>query len=451
MKLSSWGRFPSIENSRIQQASTETIHRLLQQPTITPRGLGRSYGDSALGANVVSSSRLDKFISFDSENGLLHCQSGVSMGEILAVVLPQGWFLPVLPGTQYVTVGGAISSDIHGKNHHIDGCFSECVEEFTLALAEGEFKVCSRHENSELFHGACGGMGLLGFIIDAKIKLRAISSAYLSQQNYTRSTLQEAFDTFEETAASPYSVAWLDCVAKGKRLGRSILYTGRHVDDAEISNRKQKLMNSKVHAPSLFTVPFSTPSAFLNRYSMGLFNELYYQLGSRVNDSANLRKNLIHYQKYFFPLDRIKQWNRLYGRNGFLQYQFVVPTESAYPAIKAVLQEITSQGKGSFLCVLKKFGASNTNLLSFPEPGYTLTLDFKHQSTLFPMLDKLDAIILAHGGRLYLAKDARMSKDVFRSSYPNWQAFTELKQKVDPNNKFVSEQAKRIGLLGQLQ
>jgi len=448
MSLSSWGRYPALKDFRQRSATTETCFEVLQQESsLIPRGLARSYGDSALAPTVLTTAQLDKFISFDKVNGLLHCQSGVSLGNILELILPHGWFLPILPGTQFVTVGGAIASDIHGKNHHVDGCFSESIEEFTLVLADGEQKICSRSENPELFHGVCGGMGLLGLVIDAKVKLAPVQSAYLSQNSFACSNLEGSIEAFNESDDAHYSVAWLDCLAKGDKLGRSILYTAHHADASELPQQKLALSKTKTKPSSLFSVPFTTPAFLLNPYSLGSFNSFYYRLGSKSTSIEEPVKKLIHYQSYFFPLDRIQHWNRLYGRKGFLQYQFVVPTDSAFHAIETVLKKITQHGKGSFLSVLKKFGAENDNLLSFPQPGFTLALDFKYQKSLFPLLNQLDAIVLDHGGRLYLAKDAQMAEDSFRKFYPDWQVFTELKQRVDPQKKFTSEQAKRIGLV----
>ena len=348
--------------------------------------------------------------------------------------MPKGWFLPVVPGTRFVCVGGAIASDIHGKNHHRDGCFSEFVDSLDLMLADGTTVSCSRTENGDLFHATCGGMGLTGMILSARLRLLAIKSASLEQTTVVAPSLNAVMDAFESHQNAHYSVAWLDCMAGGRDTGRSLLYLGEHSEQGRLIP----------HGEPRLSVPFSTPGMLLNTMTMGAFNRLYFAMGQRGKAVRQL-----HYGPFFFPLDGISHWNRLYGGRGFLQYQFVVPTEGARAAITAVLGKVQAQGKGSFLSVLKKMGKANQNLLSFPMDGYTLTLDFKFQRSLMPLLDELDAIVLDHGGRLYLAKDARMSKKVFRASYPHWETFMEIRHRVDPRGVFGSLQSQRLGLSGE--
>ncbi len=433
MLIHGWGRYPRIDAEVIEPESTSALESLLAQSTKAshiPRGAGRSYGDSALAETVISSRYLDNFYSLDEEQGILHCGAGLTIDQLLSVCIPRGWFLPVVPGTKFVSIGGAIAADIHGKNHHRAGSFCDFVDSFTLALASGELRKCSRIENKELFHGACGGMGLLGVIVDVTLRLEKVTSVFIDCQALPTANLQDTFDTLQEHSNARFVVAWLDCLAQKDQLGRGIV----HVGEYDNSNRL------KLHQRWGPTVPFSTPSILLNRHSMGLFNRLYYRLQSGSSTSNE------SYDEFFFPLDSIKHWNRLYGRKGFMQYQFVLPEESAREGMSQILQQVAGAGKGSFLAVLKQFGNANANLLSFPRSGMTLTLDFKLEDSLFPMLESLDAIVLEHGGRHYLAKDARLSESVFKAGYPDWQAFHSLKQEVDPNERFASLQSERIGL-----
>lgn len=435
MILDSWGRYPQTIAQVLEPLDSDALQRLLKahakDAAMIPRGAGRSYGDSALAELVMSSRFLDSFLSLDPDEGIIHCGAGVNLDSILKVCIPHQLFLPVLPGSKFVTVGGAIAADVHGKNHHLDGSFGEHVIGFNLLLASGEVVFCSRTENPELFHASCGGMGLTGIIIDAKLNLRKVSGVTIKRRSIIGSNLPATFEILEANNSSTYSVAWLDCLARGESLGRSVVYLAEHGEDQRFEYKQRFAVN----------VPFTTPGFLLNKFSMGVFNGSYFNLKKQLpkSDTSN-------YDAYFFPLDNIGNWNRLYGGKGFLQYQFVIPTESALEGITKVLEKVSAAGKGSFLSVLKKFGKSNANLLSFPVEGYTLTLDFKREKSLFPLLLELDDIVLAHGGRLYLAKDARMTENTFKQSYPNWEQFMELKEKVDPQNIFGSLQSTRLGL-----
>lgn len=438
MEVNGWGRFPRTTATVFTPVDASSINELLQRQepdsSFIAHGGGRSYGDSALAPRLISSRFLDSFLQLDSDAGIIRCHSGISLDEMLKVLIPRGWFLPVLPGTRFVTLGGAIAADIHGKNHHLAGSFSQHLIEFSLLTASGDILTCSKTENSELFAATCGGMGLTGIIIDAAIQCEKVSSVLINQRSLVAMNLKECFSLIEENETSTYSVAWLDCLSSGDALGRSVIYLGEH---SENTNGSELL-----HRPcKSISVPFNSPGFLLNTYSMKLFNKAYFKLQSRARNESSLS-----YDKYFFPLDTIAHWNRFYGSKGFLQYQFVIPTEAALEGIGEVLQAVSAAGKGSFLSVLKKFGEGNSNLLSFPRAGYTLTLDFKWQKSLPALLDCLDEIVLAHGGRHYLAKDARMSESVFKQSYPNWEKFLEIKQRIDPEEVFASLQSTRLGL-----
>jgi decaprenylphospho-beta-D-ribofuranose 2-oxidase len=439
MEAMGWGRYPKTTAELIQPADSRALQKFIasqkKSASCIGRGSGRSYGDSALAEQLVSSRFLDNFLELDQQQNVLRCGAGVKLGDILKICIPRGLFLPVLPGTKAVSVGGAIAADVHGKNHHIDGSFCAHVQRISLVLASGELVTCSEQENPELFRATCGGMGLTGVISDATLSLDSIPSSYINQRSLVANNLAECFEHIEDNADSKYSVAWLDCLATDKNLGRSVLYLGEH---AASKNRKTDTMYRE---SSGLGVPFSIPSFLLNKTTVSSFNASYFGMQKRKKSNTTLGCD-----NYFFPLDSISNWNRLYGSKGFLQYQFVIPNEGALEGITSVLEKIAEKGKGSFLTVLKKFGDSNENLLSFARSGYTLTLDFKNEPALFPLLEDLDRIVLAHDGRLYLAKDARMSEEVFKASYPNWERFMTIKNKYDPDNRFASLQSNRLGL-----
>lgn len=430
MVLQGWGRYPRTEGLTLWPSALGDIPQMLGQPLI-PRGYGRSYGDSSLAPVALETRRCNHLLAFDQSNGLLHCQAGASLSDILAVFVPLGWFLPVTPGTRFISVGGAIASDVHGKNHHVDGCFSTCLEEMELLLADGSRVTCSRSERGELFRATCGGMGLTGIILTAKLRLRRVPSAFIEQTTHKASNLDEALDLFERHHASTYSVAWIDCLARGKALGRSLLMLGEHSPEGGLQLPMRPALG----------IPMDMPGFLLNRYSIQAFNALYY---NRIQRPESHQR--VSYEGFFYPLDGISQWNRLYGREGFVQYQFVIPREAGLLGLRAILKRIADSQRGSFLAVLKAFGPHNGNLLSFPLEGYTLALDFKMEPNLLPLLDELDAMVLDHGGRLYLTKDARMSAATFKRSYPNWQQFQAVRASVGALGRFASLQSRRLGL-----
>lgn len=434
MLIHGWGRHPVID-AEVQSPQTftsvkTTLSRGNEQAVIA-RGMGRSYGDSALAPHVVSTSYLNLLLGFDPTTGVVQCEAGVTLAELLDVFVPHGWFLPVTPGTKFVSVGGAIASDVHGKNHHLDGCFSEYVERFSLLLANGDIVNCSRSEHADLFHASCGGMGLTGIILEATIRLRPIQSTLIDQVTYKASNLTEAVELFDAHHAAPYSVAWIDCLSTGSSLGRSLVMLGRHAKSGGLAPRNKRPL----------TVPVDMPPALLNRFSISAFNALYFH---RIRQSP-LQQH-VHYEPFFYPLDGIHHWNRLYGKKGFTQYQFALPKQGGAEGMAAILKKIAASGRGSFLAVLKVFGKENANLLSFPIEGYTLALDFKLEDGLFPLLEELDAMVLDYGGRIYLTKDVRMSEATFKRSYPRWEQFQSTRAQYGAQGKFVSEQSKRLGM-----
>jgi FAD/FMN-containing dehydrogenase len=432
MLLTSWGQYPIIPAQVLNVSTSQEITKIfsLEKPLI-PRGFGRSYGDSALAENVVCLRSMDRFSSFDNDTGVLVCQAGVSLADILETFVTRGWFLPVTPGTKFVTVGGAIASDVHGKNHHIHGCFSEYVSSLELMLADGSIVECSRTSHAELFHATCGGMGLTGVILSATLSLKKIESTFINETISKAENLEEVFLLFEQNKHVTYSVAWIDCLARGKSLGRSLLMLGEHAQEGGLTPGKNKKL----------TIPCNMPSSLLNQYSIAAFNALYFN-----KQREKTRSHLVHYDTFFYPLDGLNHWNRLYGKNGFTQYQFLLPTSAGLKGMTAVLQKITASRRGSFLSVLKACGPANKNPLSFPIEGYSLALDFKIEAGLFELLNQLDEIVLHYGGRIYLTKDVRMSESTFKQSYPQWQTFETIRKHYGADKKFHSLQSQRLGL-----
>ena len=430
MSLLSWGLYPKIKNRVFTFKTTSRLREILNETSeVIPYGNGRSYGDSALNKDIIHTRQKDYFLDFDSKNGILHVEAGVLLSEILEHFVPRGWFLKVTPGTKLITIGGAIASDIHGKNHHIEGCFSQCVKEFTIMLADGKIVTATKETTPELWRATCGGMGLTGIILDAKIELKKINSKYINQTTIKTKNLQETFEAFEEYKNQPYSVAWIDCLAKEEELGRCLLMVGDFDNDGNLDYRLKKQKN----------IPFNFPSFALNKWSVKAFNWLYY---NRVRKRVSNQK--VDIDTFFYPLDVINNWNRIYGKNGFTQYQFILPKESSYEGLEEILKTIANSGKGSFLAVLKLYGKENENWLSFPLEGYSLALDFKIEKGLFELLDKLDKIVLKYNGRVYLTKDVRISKESFEQGYPNIDKFREYRKENSMDKKFQSLQSKRV-------
>ena len=428
MELYSWGMYPKVKTKVYNFKDVDKLKKHLEDIKETiPYGNGRSYGDSALNDDIIYCKNYNYFLNFNEVTGVLHLQAGVLLSEILEVFVPKGWFLKVTPGTKLITVGGAIASDVHGKNHHVEGCFSECVEEFTLMLADGAVQTVKKEE--ELFFATCGGMGLTGVILDAKIQLKRINSKNISQTTIKTKNLKETFVAFEEYKHLDYSVAWIDCLATGDEKGKCLLMAGEFMDDGDLNFKKKKNLS----------IPFNFPSFSLNKLSVKAFNWLYY------NKAPNgVSQAIVDINTFFYPLDAINHWNRIYGKNGFTQYQFILPKEDSYEGLEKILSKISQSGKGSFLAVLKLYGKANKNYLSFPIEGYSLALDFKIESGLFELLDELDTIVSQYNGKIYLTKDVRVSKENFENSYPFIERFRTLREKYNMTNKFQSLQSKRL-------
>lgn len=430
--ISGWGRYPVIE-ANVMRPLTASQGQIIckEYSGFIPRGLGRSYGDSSLQKNTLDCTALNFFENFNPKTGLLTCGAGVSLKDILDVFVPQGWFLPVTPGTRWVTVAGAVASDVHGKNHHGAGTFSQHVVSIQMLLGAGQIVEVSSDAEPDLFRATCGGMGLTGIILSVTLRLQKISSSNILQTTIKASNLSEAMEIFENHWYSTYSVAWIDCMATNAALGRSLIMLGEHANDQSLRLSKEKS----------FSVPKFFPSQLLNSYSIKLFNALYFS--KQLTQQSN---TIVDYKNFFYPLDGLSHWNNLYGHQGFSQYQFVLPQEAGLEGLTQLLKKITASGFGSFLAVLKKFGPQNENYLSFPISGYTLALDFKISQGTLGLMDSLDSMVLDYGGRLYLTKDVRMSAQTFKSSYPEWHRFEEVRERYGAIGKFSSLQSKRLGL-----
>lgn len=393
-----------------------------------PFGNGRSYGDVCLNHNglLLQTRRLDRFLQFDAATGVIECESGVLLSELIDFLLPQGWFPPVTPGTAFVTVGGAIANDVHGKNHHRAGTFGHHLIEFELLRSDGNRLRCTRVENADWFEATVGGLGLTGFVTRAVMQMRRVRGPWIRGDSQRFGSLTEFFTLSNQSDEDfEYTVAWVDCVASGHALGRGVFMRGNHTPDHD---REPRLTNWKV--------PFTPPVSLVNDLSLKLLNNLYFW-----RPSAAQRDSMWHYRPFLYPLDRILEWNRMYGPRGFFQYQCVVPADHAQTAIEEMLCRISGSGVGSFLAVLKQFGtAPSLGMLSFSRPGTTLALDFPNRGArTLKFLDSLDEITRAAGGAVYPAKDARMSATSFQQYFPAWRRFSEF---IDP--RFSSSFWRRV-------
>jgi decaprenylphospho-beta-D-ribofuranose 2-oxidase len=404
------------------------------------RGLGRAYGDSALAADgvVADCTRLDRFISFDEESGLVCCEAGVSFADVISVFLPRGWFLPTTPGTKFVTVGGAIAADVHGKNHHRVGSFGAFVEWVDLLLADGNVTRCSRTDDPELFFATLGGMGLTGLILAAAFRLVRVETASLLVRYRKTTDLEATLAAFEDGDASyEHSVAWIDCMAGGAALGRSVVMQGNPASRVDVGEQRYPL---RLQAKRSTIVPFTPPLSLLRPLTVKAFNSVFF--GMHTNT-----ERLMNVESFFYPLDAVLHWNRLYGPRGFVQYQAFFPRSTSAVGLPLLLDAVVKSGAASFLAVLKSCGNADGGMLSYLGPGHTLALDIPYHSQSVPDLcRRLDGILLDHGGRLYLAKDSLTTPGTFRAMYPRLDEFLAVKRRVDPEGRFVSAQARRLGI-----
>jgi decaprenylphospho-beta-D-ribofuranose 2-oxidase len=409
---------------------------------VVARGLARSYGDAAqnAGGDVLDMTAASQVLHADLDTGLVDVEAGISLDELMNRFVPQGWFVPVTAGTRYVTVGGAIAADIHGKNHHIAGSFAQHVRWLDLLTADGQVRRVSPDSDADLFWATAGGMGLTGVILRARVQLKAIESSRCLVDTDRTPDLDSLMTLLAETDhLYDYSVAWIDCVAKGKRMGRSVVTRGRfaRLDELPAKRREDPL---KYHGSVRVSVPDVFPPGLLNMATVAAFNELWYRKAPKRK-----RDQLQSIPTFFHPLDGVGAWNRIYGPRGFVQYQFTVPFGQE-EAMREALERISHSGTSSFLAVLKRFGPGNPGMLSYPSPGWTLALDIPVQKGLAPLLDQLDQLVVAAEGRIYLAKDSRVRPETFEKMYDRLDDFRAVRKQVDPDGVFSSDLARRLAL-----
>jgi len=418
----SWGQYPKV--SQRLSALHWRSDRLPAFKSLLPYGQGRSYGDICLNDQgvLVSTTQLDHFISFDTHKGVLRCEAGVTLAEILRLIVPRGWFLSVTPGTKFVSIGGAIANDVHGKNHHRAGTFGCHVRQFELLRSDGRRLVCSPSENADLFRASIGGMGLTGLITWAEIQLKPIKSVWMQSETIPMKSLEHFIElSLESDQKYEYTVAWLDTSVRSSKIGRGLFMRANH----KIRNDHNEHRPGRPYVAPTITVPFNAPDFLISTPLVRLFNFLYYHRGMLASGYT------AHYNSFFYPLDVVHYWNRLYGRRGLQSHQSVLPTDQAATAIKAILSAMHQARLASPLTVLKLFGnQTSPGIISYPKPGINLLLDF---ANVGPRLDKLlqtlDNITRSFGGRINLSKDAHLTPETFNAFYPNWR---ELLPYLDP-------------------
>jgi FAD/FMN-containing dehydrogenase len=437
--ISGWGNYPRRDTRLLTARDPDDLPRWIAvSAAIIARGAGRAYGDAAIGCDAtLSMAGLDRMIAFDGATASLTVEAGVTLEKILETFVGRGFFPPVVPGTRHVTVGGMLAANVHGKNHHKSGGFGNHVERLTLIAADGSQLNCSPTENADMFRATIGGMGLTGVIREVTFRLHPIESAFIRNETVVASDLDAIFRAFEASRDWTYTVAWIDCLARGASMGRSVLFRGEHARRDELDGRHRT--SHGFEARRRPAIPFYLPGFILNRWSVSAFNSLYFN-GHEPGAAV------VPLLRYFFPLDAIGQWNRLYGRRGFVQYQCVIPKPRSRSALGEILELVSLRGSPSFLAVLKLLGPDDAGLISFPLEGYTLTLDFPATETTFRLLAELDRCVMAHGGRIYLAKDACQSQALVEAGYPNVNAFRELRRGTGAGAKFRSLQSKRLSL-----
>lgn len=443
-QLSGWG---NLSTAKCHVATPRSVAELnsafarKDAESWIARGLGRSYGDAALnsGSGVIVCDRLVDVLDFDCEQGMVRCEAGVSVGQLVNRLVPQGWFLPVSPGTRFVTLGGAVAADVHGKNHHVDGSIGRHVTELELLTPTGEIR-CGPDKESDVFWATVGGMGLTGLIRRVTLRLRPIETAFVAVDYEKAGNLDATLERLDATRDNyRYSIVWIDCLASGKRLGRGVLMQGNVATLADLpaSLADDPRRMSRNHTRSL---PFNLPSVTLNRVSVGILNRSFYAIHPTGRRIETL-------ERFFYPLDTVLHWNRMYGRRGFIQYQAVFPKESSREGMIRLLECMQRRGIGSFFAGLKIAGEENPGLLSFMRPGHTIALDLPWRRGLRDLVHAMDRIVVDHGGRIYLAKDAMMGPETFRAGYPRLAEFRRIRRRLDPDGLLRSDLARRLKIL----
>ncbi len=440
MILSGWGQYPKIDANLNAPRTFQDLKSTVLQSNCIARGNGRAYGDSAINSqNTIHMKNFNRILSFDNKNGQLVVEAGVMLSDVIKVFLPQGWFTYVTPGSKFVTIGGMIAADVHGKNHHKDGSFGKYVDWIDLIVSDGTVCRCSKTENTKLFEWTIGGMGLTGIIIRAAFKLRSINSAWIQQRTLIAKNITQAMQLLEQSLDTTYSAAWIDCLQKGNSLGRSLVMLGEH---ANVNRIPLKYQNNPLQIPKKkkINITFNLPNLILNKFSARTFNAFYYWNG-RLQDE----NKLVDLESYFYPLDSIIGWNKIYGRRGFAQFQCVIPLSNSKKGLSELLEATSKAGVGSFLAVLKRFG-NQSSRFSFPMEGYTLALDYPINKKTLALMNELDSITLKHKGRCYLAKDSRMSRNVFSQSDPRSGFYKNYRKVYGLDVNFSSSQSERLGL-----
>jgi decaprenylphospho-beta-D-ribofuranose 2-oxidase len=431
--ITGWGRSPVVPGHEVR---AEDLAHLTEGRHLS-RGLGRSYGDSSLPApgdeEVVGSTLADRILSFDPNTGDLHAEAGLSLLDIIRTFLPRGFFTPVTPGTQYVTLGGMVASDIHGKNHHRDGCFGAHVSRLTLRVADGRVVTCSPTVEPDLFRATLGGMGLTGHILEVTFRMVRVPSPWITVESERMQDIDQFIDGLKEAGPRwPMTVGWIDCLSRGKNLGRGTLFKGRWAEPSEAPARFPR-------PKGRVSVPFNMPEFLLGGPTVRAMNSVLYW-----RHLPRLKRAVVHPETYFYPLDSLLDWHRLYGRRGLTQHQCVLPDSAGRGAARRFLELLASRGGASFLCVIKDCGAEGLGLLSFPKPGISIALDIAVRDDTQVLIDALNEQVLKEGGRIYLTKDAFTRPEHYRAMEPRLDEWLAIRRKWDPDGKLRSAQSVRM-------
>jgi decaprenylphospho-beta-D-ribofuranose 2-oxidase len=431
--INGWGRYGEYKIKLYKPKNINLIKKKLKSSlldTFICRGLGRSYGDSSLNSKIIDLTNIKKKFQISKKKKEVVCSSNLSIKELLPILLKENFFLKVTPGTQYVTIGGAIASDIHGKNHHNDGSFCDYLNEIEILLADGKIIKCSKTKNKKLFLSTCGGMGLTGIILSAKVQLLKIPSSFIKETIIKSNSLKETINYFKKYNHKKYIVSWIDSSEKKNNLGRGIIYIGEHTRLNKEYFLKHRSLN----------LSFNFPNFFINNFILKMLNKIFYFKNSKF------KEQIVDIKKYFYPLDNIRNWNKVYGKKGFVQIQILVSNKNLIKNLTKILLFFQQKNQVSFVSTLKKMGKKNKNLLSFPAEGYTITFDIKANKNLKIFYQELEEILIKMNAKIYLTKDALMSKKYFEKTYINKNKFISYKKIYDPKFKFHSYQSKRLGL-----
>lgn len=431
--LQGWGRHPVVIG---RERRSEDLEAITEGATLT-RGMGKSYGDASLpaGDRIVANSTLaDRILSFDPETGIIRAEAGLSLRRLHHLFIPRGWFTPVSPGTQLLTIGGMVASDVHGKSHHIDGTFGEHVRSLRLRVADGRILEISDEHERELFRATLGGMGLTGHILEVEFRLKPIPSPWILQESRRFDDIDAVVDGLKEGSGKwPFTMCWVDCFSTGRNLGRGILMSGRWAEPDEVRGKQYK------EIPSLVTVPFSPPEFLPRTWGVKQFNAFYFWL-----HGAATKQTILHPYRFWYPLDVVHQWNRLYGRRGFTQYQCVLPVRAGNPVLRQLLELLQRRNAVPYVNVVKDCGAEGKGMISFPKPGISFALDIPVRDGLQSVIDEVGELVLKENGRVYLTKDAYTRGEVYRAMDPRVDAFNKVRRKWDPEGRLKSAQSVRM-------